>query len=715
MWSLQICAAEEIEEVTVTAQKREQSLQSVPISVAAVTGDDLAERSVTNLTELASQITGLQYVPSTHGGSNATFYLRGVGQGDFIATTDPGVGVYVDGVYIARSVGGALELLDVERVEVLRGPQGTLFGKNTIGGAVNVVMRKPDFSTDAAVRLRVGERDRLNASASLNVPLVDETLAGRISFTSKSVNGYGRSLLDGVQASNEDTRVVRGALLWTPSAQTEVLLSTDWTHIDEEARHAVSIAVNPNSFVTSDQNAFALANGLEPFDERWVYKNIYENYAEYHPKNAVDIWGSSVQATWKLSDALSFKSISAYRNLKSAAGMDFDGSPSAISDQSVDDTQDQFSQELLLNGTSFGDHLEWVAGGYFQKEKGVNVIHLMLSYAENPVGFDTITTNEYSNTSYALYGQGTYHITDAFGLLAGVRYSKDKKEDTITANAPKFGVDLVPRTPNENSWNSTTYRVGLQYTLSEGTLAYLSNASGFKVGGFNGRPSTVGEFNTYAPEKVNTTELGLKTQAFGNRLRLDSALYVSKYTDIQATVNITDPLSGAPLNVVQNAARADISGLEVEGLALLGDFWELSFGAAYTDAEFKSLKPGTSLNLSDRLPLVPKWNGNVGLQFKHPVGRLGGASFLARADVLRQGDLYFNAQNTQYNFQKGYSLVNARIGVQAANEKWEVAAYGTNLGDKKYFQWMEDLTLFTMATGVVAPPREVGVELNFKW
>jgi len=539
-------------------------------------------------------------------------------------------------------------------------------------------------------------------------------VAARFSFASKSADGYGTSLLDGIDASDEDTQIGRGTLLWSPSDSVEVLWSADWTHIREQARHAVSIAVNPNSFITVDQNAFAVANGLEPFDERWVYTDLYENHAEYHPGNSVDIWGTSLTATWQLSDSISLKSITAYRNLDSDAGMDFDGSPSAISDQSVDDDQDQWSQEILLNGTSFDSRLEWTSGAYYQEESGINTILLMLSFAENPFGYDTLTTNEYKNRSYALYSQATYHLTDALGLIAGLRYSDDKKDNTITTFATKFGVDLVPTTPASDSWDTTNYRVGLQYTFNDAMLGYLTNATGFKVGGFNGRAFSLGEFASYGPEKVNTTELGLKSEFADNRLRVNVAAYYSEYKDIQLTVNIPDPVTGAPLNVVQNAGRADISGVEIDGVALLGDRWEVDLGAAYTDAAYKSLAPGVSITLDDHLPLTPKWSGNLGLQFTQPMMQ-GRASFIARGDLQYQGDMYFNAQNSIYNFQEAYSLVNASIGVQGNNGKWDASLYGTNLTDKGYFQWMEDLLLFTMATGVVAPPREVGVEFTYNF
>ncbi len=707
-----------IEEVIVTAQKREESLQTVPLAVTALQADDLAARSIGNLTEVFSQVPGLGYTPSTHGGSNANYYIRGIGQVDFISTTEPGVGVYLDGVYVARTVGGALDLLDIERVEVLRGPQGTLFGRNTIGGAVSVVTRDPVFEYEGTARLRLGERNRVDAGFSVNVPLLDDVLATRISFNSRNQDGYGRSLFDGEKQSDEGSNAGRITFLWNVTDNFEVTASGDFTRIREQAKHAISLEVNPNSFITADQNAFAIANGLEPFDNRWVPDDIYTNFAEFHPDNEVDIWGARVTAKWEITPAITLKSITAYRDMESDTGLDFDGSPSAISNQTVYDEQDQFSQELLLSGRAFDNRLDWLTGLYYLDESGFNQIELFLSFAENPFGFDTDTINDYDNSSVAVFGQGTWHFNDQLSFTGGVRWSSDDKEDIITATATKFGFDLVPPSKVDDNWDSVTWRVGAQYNFTEEAMGYVTYATGFKVGGFNGRPfSTAEALRDYDPEEVGTVEVGVKTDLFDKRLRLNVAGYYSDYSDIQVTVNTPDPLTGQPLNIVENAAAADIYGMELEAWLLLGDYWQLNFGANYIDAEYSRLDAFTNVTLDDDLPQTPDWRFNIGAEFSYPMLMpvIGDGRFTARADYYYTDDFYHNAQNSAFNHEPSYDLLHLRATIGPVSGQWSFAAYARNVLDQEYFSYREDLLLFTMATGVVAPPREAGVEFNFNW
>ncbi len=706
-----------IEEIIVTAQRRAESLQTVPVSVSALQGDDLAARSIGSLIDVYSQVPGLQYTPSTHGGSNANYYIRGIGQVDFISTVEPGVGVYIDGVYVARTLGGALDLLDVERVEVLRGPQGTLFGRNTIGGAINVVTRAPNFETEGQTQVTVGERERINASLGVNLPLVDDVLAARFSFTTKNQDGYGESLFNGSEASDESTNVGRVSLLWNATSDLELQLSADMTRTREASKHAISLAVNPSSFITADQNAFAIANGLEPFDERWVPDDIYKNWAGFSPGNDIDVWGTSLTATWDLTSAVSLKSITAYRELDSKTGLDFDGSPSAISDQNVEDDQEQRSQEFILSGETAGEKLEWVGGLFYLHEDGVNDILLMLSFEENPFGFDTDTLNDYKNTSYAVYGQGTFHVTDKLGLTAGVRYSEDEKENTIRTHAVKFGIDLVPLTTLDDSWSKVTYRLGAQYAFTDALFGYASFATGFKVGGFNGRAFSLGEYASFDPEEVETIELGVKADLLENRWRLNVASFFSDYTDIQTTVNILDPITGTPLNVVENAAGAEIYGLEVESSALFGEGWRLDLGATWSSAEYTELDPGANVTFDDELPQLPDWTLSAGLQYSRELANMfsAGVNLTLRVDYSYKDDFFHNSQNSQFNFEPAYELLNLRAALGSASGSWELAAYARNLLDEEYFIFREDLLAFTMATGIPAPPREVGVELQYSW
>jgi iron complex outermembrane receptor protein len=708
---------DQLEEVVVTAQKVEQPLQNVPISVSSIDATQLSRRSMFNVIDIASQVPGVEFSTSDQGGSNAAFYIRGIGQNDFIATTDPGVGVYLDGVYISRTAGAAMDLLDISRIEILRGPQGTLFGKNAIGGAVNIVTDRPNFKSEGKAYVRVGERGRFDLGASVNVPLIDQKLAMRVSAMSKKRDGYSTSLFDGQKGNNEDAAAGRVTFLWLSSDTFDAELSADLTRTRAEAAMATTIATNPDSFVISPQNDYALANGLQPYDNRWLTSTPYQNYSGFHPGDREDIWGTRLTLNWNL-DAVKIKSITAYRHLKVSTGLDFDGSPYAVGDQSVRDWQHQFSEELVFSGKSLGGLFDWVGGFYYMKEKAYTDILLMLSYAGNSDGFDTDTTNALSNETYAAYGQGTINITDKLGIVLGGRESHEKKTDVVEAFATKYAFDLVPLTGQSNAWTTFTYRAGLQYKITPDAMIYASVATGFRSGGFNGRPYSVGEFTSaFGPEKATTYEIGEKAEFFDRRFRLNASLYQTDYKGIQETVNVPDPISGQPLNVVENAAKARIKGFEVESTALLTKFLTLNLGVGYMENHYTALNSGTSLSLNDKLPQTPKWTVNAGLDFNIPAPTPLAETGMLNANVSYsfKDNFYQGAQNSPYNYEPSYSLVNARVSYGPEGKGWKLALYGKNLTNKHYFLYREDLYAFGYAEGIPSAPRELGGELNFSW
>ncbi len=702
-----------LEEIVVTAQKREQSLKDVPISVSAVTSEGLKARGIDGITQLADTVPGLAFTNSTQGGGNASFYIRGIGQSDFISTNDPGVGIYVDGVYIARTAGGSLDLLDIERVEVLRGPQGTLFGKNTIGGAISVITKKPTFEFGGRVRAKIGSRNRLNLGFSVNAPIVDNVFAVRVSGESIKQDGFGHSLFDGKLSGGEDNSVGRILALFLPSDDLEITLSADVTRMRGENAQSTMVAVNPNTFVTIPQNQWAVANGIEPFDERWISPDPDHNYAAYHPGNNTDIWGVSMNVVWT-HDNWNIKSITAYRDLKTDTGIDYDATPFAF-DQGVKVTQNQFSQEVLASGNSFGGVLDWVGGLYYLKENGFSDINLRLSYAANPDGYDTDTTNDFSNESYAAYGQANINITDQLGLVFGGRYSYEKKENAIQTYAIKYGIDFLPLTKAEKSWKSFTYRVGAQYKFDD-SMVYASIASGFKSGGFNGRAQSA-SFLSFDPEKAITKEVGVKGELFDHHFDYSAAVFETKYKDIQTTLNVVDPVTQVTTNIVGNPADARLRGFELEGSMAPIDYVTLNYGVTYLDAKYTKLAPGADVTLQSKLAETPKWTLNFGAQLDLPAstGLADNGVFSARVDYTYKDGFYYGAQNSSFNYEKARSLVNARIAYGPDDGAWNIAGYARNLFNKRYNNYREDLLAFIYAINMPAAPRELGLELNFTW
>ncbi len=712
-------SADELEEIVVTAQKRPERLQDVPISISVLSGEAIAGRSLSDLSALSTQVVGVQSIGSDQGGSNANFYIRGIGQNDFLDTTDPGVGVYIDGVFVARTSGGLLDLTDIDRVEVLRGPQGTLFGMNTIGGAISVFTKKPDFTAGGSAFVRGGERDRIDAGVTINLPIIDQTFAVRINALTKNQDGYGRSLETGRRYGGEGKDIFKIAALWLPNDAVEVNWSGDYTHVDQSLRFSTVLAINPDTFVTQPQNQWAAANGVAPYDQRWVSPSYYTNYATnaiVPPRDLEDIYGTSLGVTWKISPGLQFRSISAYRESREETGLAFSAAPSAIGDQTINETDDQISQEFILSGKSLADRLDWATGLYYLHEDIFSGVYLPLSFPDNPDGYDTNTTNKGGNTSTAIYGQATYQITDRWGVVLGVRESHEKKIDTLTVYANKFDAYLLPSTPLEDSWNSFTYRAGLQYKISQDVLAYASASTGFKSGGFNGRAQS-DLYIAFNPERATTYEVGLKSEMLDRRLRLNAAAYLTNYNDIQTTLNVADPITGVVTNVIANPADARIKGLELDSSYLVTNYLRVDLGATSTSAHYTSILNGAQVTLSDHLPQVPVWTANLGVQLDVPVPTPIAADgvFTARIDESHKASYYDGSPNTPYNFEPHLDVVNGRLSYGPKDGKWSVAAYARNLLNHQYLLFHEDLYAFVYSIGTPAPPREVGGEIHYRW
>ncbi|MET0338089.1 MAG: TonB-dependent receptor plug domain-containing protein, partial [Caulobacter sp.] len=380
-----------IEEIVVTAQRRETRLQDTPVSITALSTEALVERGVTNLAQMTSFAPNLEIHQTNRpagGGSAFAAYIRGVGTGDFQFPTDPGVGVYVDDVYLARSVGGLLSLEDIERVEVLRGPQGTLFGRNTIGGAINVVTTRPRTSGEVGglLKTRLGEYGRRDYIASVNGPLVDGVLGGKLTASYLNSDGWGEQSLDGAPLSDEKRFILRGALLWTPSADTTVTLNADYTKQDQHPPLGRITGFAPTGATIAKMarfNQYAAAPeaarlGLAPgsiVDARWVSNDVNKTYDRQPNYDDSEIGGASLVIEQRLGDNLNFKSITAGRTISAEIGVDGDHTPFSLQTSQTKLNQHQYSQEFQLSGRALDGRLNFIVGLYGFKERGSSVLY----------------------------------------------------------------------------------------------------------------------------------------------------------------------------------------------------------------------------------------------------------------------------------------------------------------------------------------------------
>jgi iron complex outermembrane receptor protein len=703
-----------LEEIVVTARKREENLMATPVSISAFTGDDLADRQIATAEQLSGSTPNLTFNRnSVFSGSNAAavVFLRGIGQSDFVPTVEPGVGIYVDGVYVSQSTGSVLELMDIESVQVLRGPQGTLFGRNTIGGAILVNSRKPDDTFHGDAEVIYGAYDRTDVRGSVNVPLADN-LFGRISALYTNRDGFvERPLLGGddENSGDDNTLGVRGALRWEATAALAFDLSFDYSR-DRENPAASAIVSNfilPASPLTSNTafHNFFVAPSLVPtlgpgafMSDFWLPPDKHTDLSDMPGQHSdVDIWGVNLTANWELSETLAVKSITSYRDLETDFSNDWDHTPLAISHADGERiTGWQWSQELQLTGKAFADRMTWLLGYYHFEEDNDYI---------SQVTFPALTIASgalIDNRSDAAFGQFTFNFTDRWSLTAGGRYTDETKTFTVDDRIqfivssfplppipglpvlPPAGFRLIPLGKTDLDVSEFDPYVNVAFQWSEDLMLYASYSEGFKSGGFelrNQAPAAAPP--SFNPEYATVYELGLKWSGLDNRLRVTAAGFFTEYDDLQILVT-TGGFVPAPLTT--NAGEAEIAGFEIEAVALPLPQLELSGGVGYFDAEYTELDPRAIANgtfLDTPLPFVSKWQTNLSAVYTLAAPALAG-SFRARVDWSYRTDYATFAQYSPDLVQDGVSLLNASLTYVHDSDRWEVALSGTNITDEFY-------------------------------
>lgn len=741
----------EIEEVIVTARKRAEGVQATPIAITALSATQLQQRSLTNLVEVGAYVPNvvMNTSPSSSGGgNNAQIYIRGVGQSDFLFTTDPGVGIYVDGVFHPRTLGGVMDLLDLERVEVLRGPQGTLFGKNTIGGAISLTSQKPTGDGSGYLEATTGRFNRLDIRGSYDVAISD-TLAAKVSVSSKNRDGYGKRLEFGTdevidESGDENATSGRLALRWTASEDVTVDFSADYTREREKGVPVVlSFYDDTGEFggLGGLWNALVGGPGGLVMSSDFIIGNRYDSYATGGNRNTLDSYGFSMDIDWVIDENLSFRSISAYREMDAFFNSDTDGSPLQFTETDQAQDQNQISQEFQLIGTAFEDRLDWMLGVFYFDEFGrddnqVRLISGLYDALEalpgtlngsplsaptapggpgNPINVlldvDLDVFNEIDIKSYAAFTQGTFQVSDKVSITGGARYSYEKKDYFLNHVRHNANVPTVGNTTVSDSWSSFTPMGSIDYKVNDDLLAYFSVTKGFKSGGFNGRPITEGQVDSFDPESVLSYELGFKSDWFENRLRLNAAAFIADYSDMQLG-SISADSSGNLVLRIQNAGKAEIKGFELEMQARPSANFDIIGSLGYVDFQIKELAPGVvELTLDTKSPKAPEWNASLGMQYTWDVS--SDAILSIRGDWTYQSKTFQDVQNTEIIAADGYSVFNARLVYENFENGWELALFGTNLADKEYVvNGYQTLTSFGTGNLIYGRPREWGLSLK---
>ena len=720
-------------DVVVTARRQSERLQDVPVAVTALGGAQLAARGNDTLDQVERYTPNIRFDNAAQlsgGNYNATVFIRGVGSNDFAIFSDPGVGFYVDDVYYARSIGNVLDAVDIDSVQVLRGPQGTLFGKNTVGGAVLITTAKPELgAVSGRIEADIGRFERRDVKGAINLPLGDKA-ALRISAATLNRDGYVRRLSDGSDLGNRNSDSVRAKLRFVPSDALTIDLAGDYTRAREHSAPSDLLAVgnspgitglpylvNYNRFVAPTRGIVA-PNGQPTLNPSWITASPFETWAGGPNVNNLDLWGAQAIVSYQLGGA-TLKSISAYRDMHAVFSRDGDNTPFTFRETSNDDRQWQFSEELQLAGKAFDDRLSYVVGGFYFKEKASDLARADLAVGlysppfPPPSAPASLPNNFTNNRSLAAYAQVSFAVTPALSVELGGRYSDDKKHFRTYVVRLSDNVTYIDAT-RDGSFRKFTPRIGVNYKPSRDILLYGSYSQGFKQGGFNGRPLvSAAEVTRYSPEVLDTYEAGVKAQWLDRMLTTNLAVFHSIYKDIQLTVNQT------PQNFVANAAKGKIDGFELEVVARPATWLSFNGAVGYLDARYSGV--GQGLGPTQILPITvnshfvkaPRWTTSFGGEVTHRLGN--GSSLALRADVSTYSTIYHDVANSPLVTDDGYTLLNGRLSYTLPGDRLTIAVFGSNLTNSLYIVSGNVSSGFGLAEAAYGRPREWGASAGFKF
>jgi iron complex outermembrane receptor protein len=801
--SAQESAEGSLEEIIVTARFREERLQDTPIAISAITAAEIEMRAFTTAYEVGYTVPNASFRPAQAAyGNTMTAYIRGIGQYDFDQAFEPGVGIYVDDVYQPFMLGTQLDLIGVERVETLRGPQGTLFGRGSIGGVMRLVTKKAQGDDTGNINLTVGSFDRIDVRAGYDFSITDNLFA-QVSGASRKRNGYqdvidfacrnpalagnlpvrdpsrGRNCQTGTQGG-EDIDAFRGQLRWLPNDDVEVLLTGDFQNDQSEAKADTLVDIQypldlsgnviPTSGYTLFNNEYIAhvptaeepwGYGI-PYDDRFIPDNIYQTYATYNdpasgltlkPTSAIERTAVSGTLNWNLTDTMNLTAIAAYTDITSQLTSDADASP--FNFQTTGGQQDFHwsTAEVRLSGRPT-DRFEWTAGAFYYTGKATNrqavsfppipwgILRasiglppaVVVQCVESLPGGCAIPAPIFSNLSVntqniadaentAVFGHVVFDLTDSLTVNAGARISNDKKDVA-------FDNSLVAA-PIKIDDDHTDWRVGLDFKMTDDLMTYASVATGYRPPAYNPRPFTPEQAVAVGGEEAIAYELGLKSELFDQRLRLNLAAFYTDYEERIVPIGGTQ-CQGGPAEATDPGAIRDsngdicfavtsltnyvqlsgeITGAELEFVWRPVDALSVNGVFGYTDWSSPEVD-NCDLNLdgqpdpgevcTDATNFVPEYNWTLGVAYDFPMA--GGALLTPRVDMYGQTEICSNF-SSQLSCSDGYELLNVRLQWESPDRVWTAAVGATNVTDEEYFLNKFDLTLFGQNTVEGQPGR----------
>jgi iron complex outermembrane receptor protein len=685
--------------IVVTAQRRSDNLQKVPVAVTALDSAALERRQIVSTEDVFTEVPGLLGSNNVGQSTAVTFFLRGIGTTESIVTVDPAVGVYVDDVYIARQGVNNFGLYDVERIEVLRGPQGTLYGRNSSAGAVKVVTKDPSFDFEANGTLGYGNYSHFLARGSFTGPIIDDKLAFRINLMSEQHGGYSFNETLNENVNDMNFFGARVSLLLNASDTVSFIASADFMEDDSNSVYPANLATLPT----------------EPSSD-----SLFRLFSDTEQRNVGRTYGFGLTGTFELSDTATLKSISGYRKTQQKYNLDLSDSITPIYELFTDNDSDQFTQEFNLSGSFSDNRFKYTGGLYYFYEDSTSFLgnEFNLRVPPNFSIIPTIFNEQFIQTdtkSYAAYGELTFNVTEAFSIFAGGRYTKEKKNFATqfyngrtpvgfnaTGGTLIFDTDTVAAlgTPVQLNFSEFTPRVGVNFEINENLNAYASLSRGFKSGGYLARlvfPNPE-EISNFPPEIVDSYEVGLKAQLFDNRVRTNIAVFYTDFQDLFNTfTNVNGGFSGATTD-------AKIYGLEFEGTWRVVSWLDAFANFALLDGKYAGDIPaGLEAILGDELQRLPKLQGKVGVSAYYPLEGDAG-TVKGNLDFSFIGKHFTAITNSPISATK-YELVNASIGWERADELFGITLSCRNCLNKEYFHSLLDFSGLGFAPAYPGEPR----------
>jgi iron complex outermembrane receptor protein len=643
----------ELQTMTVTAQKQEENLQDIPMSISVYNGLSIEDMRIESVKDVADFTPNLMLFDNGQPGQNSPT-MRGIN-----ATVDSftvSTGLYVDGVPILMGSGFDTEMYDIERIEVLRGPQGTLYGKNTEAGAINVITKLPDNEFRGRVSGEIGEDNKRQGVVSLSGPVLQDKLFFSVSGRYYEKDGLITHADTGETTDDRRRWSGKAHLRWTPTDDLDISFIASLFQYDDEA-------ININ-LTEMGYNAF----GFSAPGYRQVSSNIDGRHESKNTSQALKI-------TYDITDILSLTSVTAHRVWNDVLNQDFDFTPYTIGHTDKDGEYGIFSDELRLNIST--DHFIWLVGLYYDNDRIEEFIDTISDYPEMQYTYD----REINSDTYAAFTHISYSLSDKIRLLGGLRYEKSDYEfDEITTG----------HQVNE-SWDAITPKIAVEYHFTPSIMAYANVSEGYRSGGFNAYTQDP-QYYSYDAETLWSYELGFKSSFLDNRAILNGAVFYMDISDMQVSEAV-DYLEG----YTTNAAEATSMGAELEITARVLEGLTLTAGFGYTDIEFDSFEDALGDYEGNKAPYAPDYTFNLGAQYRHRSG------FYARADMAGYGEMYFDKDNM---FSRDpYEIINARIGYEAG--KFDIYLYAENLFDEEY----DSEGYYGGYYVVYSEPREVGLQL----